>query len=64
MYFDRIIIETDEDEPKTIAEITPYEINLADGYRLHARPEYSTEEKVKAFVDLAKGGFHASDLTR
>ena len=38
--FDRIIVETDEENPVTIAEITEDEIIPADGYRVRMRPEY------------------------
>lgn len=37
---DRIIIETDEENPVAIAEITENEIVLADGYRARLRPDY------------------------
>ena len=37
---DRIIVETDEKNPVTIAEITENEIAPADGYRVRLRPDY------------------------
>lgn len=54
--FTRIIIETDEENPTAIAEITANEVNVADGYRVRMKPEYSTKEKVKAYLKLVKGG--------
>lgn len=38
----RIIVETDAENPVTIAEITAEEINLSDGYRVRLRPNYET----------------------
>lgn len=54
--FDRIIIETDEENPVAIAEITSKEINVADGYRVRMRPVYTTKEKIKAYLKLVQGG--------
>lgn len=34
-----ITIETDEENPITIAQITEYEINVADGYRVRMKPD-------------------------
>lgn len=36
----KITIETDEENPITIAEITLEEINTADGYRVRLTPKY------------------------
>ena len=38
--YDRIIIETDEENPVIIATITDDDIELADGYRVRLRPIY------------------------
>lgn len=38
--YTRIVVETDEDNPKTIAEITKELITSADGYRVRLTPEY------------------------
>lgn len=38
--YTRIVVETDEDNPKTIAEITNELITSADGYRVRLTPEY------------------------
>lgn len=38
--YTRIVVETDEDNPKTIAEITKELITPADGYRVRLTPEY------------------------
>lgn len=35
----RITVETDEDTPVTIAQITENEINVADGYRVRMKPD-------------------------
>lgn len=43
---DRIIIETDEENPVAIAEITENEIVLADGYRARLRPDYQCSVSV------------------
>ena len=39
----RIIVETDEENPKSIATITEDEIDMADGYRVRQRPVYDDE---------------------
>lgn len=36
----RIIVETDEENPVTIATITADETDVADGYRVRERPDY------------------------
>ena len=36
----RIIVETDEENPVTIATITADETDVADGYRVRLRPDY------------------------
>lgn len=36
----KIVVETDEENPITIAEITSDEINTADGYRVRLTPDY------------------------
>lgn len=36
----KITIETDEENPTTIAEITSEEIKTADGYRVRLTPNY------------------------
>ena len=36
----KITIETDEENPTTIAEITLEEINTANGYRVRLTPKY------------------------
>ncbi len=41
---DRIIVETDEENPVIIAEITENEATLADGYRVRLRPDYQAEQ--------------------
>ena len=38
--YTRIVVETDEDNPKTIAEITKELITPADGYRVRLTSEY------------------------
>ncbi len=38
--YTKIIVETDEENPVTIAEITSEEINTADGYRVRMTPKY------------------------
>ncbi|MBC1456240.1 hypothetical protein [Listeria newyorkensis] len=37
----RIIVETDEETPITIAEISAENIALADGYRVRLTPTYN-----------------------
>lgn len=41
--YNRIIIETDEENPVIIATITDDDIELADGYRARLRPIYDKE---------------------
>lgn len=36
----KITVETDEENPVTIAQITENEINVADGYRVRMKPDY------------------------
>lgn len=36
----RIIVETDEENPVTVATITTDETDVADGYRVRFRPDY------------------------
>lgn len=36
----RIIVETDEKDPVTVATITADETDVADGYRVRERPDY------------------------
>ncbi len=43
--FTKIIIETDEENPVTIAEITSEEINPADGYRVRLTPKYDKNRR-------------------
>lgn len=38
--YTKIVVETDEENPVTIAEITSEEINTADGYRVRLTPKY------------------------
>lgn len=38
--YTKIIVETDEENPKVIAEITPTDIIPADGYRVRLKPAY------------------------
>lgn len=38
--YTKIIVETEEENPITIAEITRDEINVANGYRVRMTPEY------------------------
>lgn len=38
--YTRIVVETDEDEPEIIADITKELIMPADGYRVRLTPEY------------------------
>jgi len=35
----KITVETDEENPVTIAQITENEINVADGYRVRMKPD-------------------------
>ena len=36
----KVAVETDEENPVTIVEITRDEINTAEGYRVRLAPEY------------------------
>lgn len=38
--YTKIVVETDEENPVTIAEIRPDEIRTADGYRVRLTPKY------------------------
>lgn len=38
--YTKIVVETDGENPITIAEITSEEINTADGYRVRLTPKY------------------------
>lgn len=51
--YTKIIVETDEENPVTIAEITSEEIHTADGYRVRLTPDYSSEEP---FVPMDSDG--------
>lgn len=39
--YTKIIVETDEENPITITEITSEEIKTADGYRVRLTPNYN-----------------------
>lgn len=39
--YTKIVVETDEENPITIAEITPDNITPADGYRVRLTPDYN-----------------------
>lgn len=39
--YTRIVVETDEENPITIANITADETDVASGYRVRLTPEYS-----------------------
>lgn len=36
----KIVVETDEEEPKTIAVITKYNIGIEEGFRVRITPKY------------------------
>lgn len=38
--FTKIIVETDEENPITIAEVTAHNYKLKDGYRVRITPKY------------------------
>lgn len=38
--YTRVIVETEEENPTTIAEITSEEVKIADGYRVRLIPVY------------------------
>ncbi len=38
--YTKIVVETDEENPKKIAEITPTDVTLADGYRVRLTPNH------------------------
>ena len=38
---DRIIVETDEENPVAIATITQDGVDVADGYRVRMKPNYN-----------------------
>lgn len=38
--YTRIVVETDDENPTTIAEITADDINSADGFRVRLTPVY------------------------
>lgn len=40
----KIVIETDEKEPVTIATITSDDIDTADGYRVRLTPNYNEHD--------------------
>jgi len=39
--YTRIVVETDEENPITIADVTVNEIQVADGYRVRLAPQYN-----------------------
>lgn len=51
--YTKITVETDEENPVTIAEITSEEVNTADGYRVRLTPDYNLEEP---FVPMDSDG--------
>ena len=38
--YTKIVVETDEENPTTIAEITVEAVNVEDGYRVRLTPKY------------------------
>lgn len=36
----KIVVETDEEEPKTIAVITKYNVDVEEGFRVRITPKY------------------------
>lgn len=38
--YTKIVVETDEKDPVTIAEITAEDVKIADGYRARLTPKY------------------------
>ncbi|EHQ88276.1 hypothetical protein [Desulfosporosinus youngiae] len=38
--FTKIVIETDEENPKTIAAITNEDVDVSDGFRVRMTPTY------------------------
>lgn len=49
----RAVIETDEENPVTIADITSDEIKLADGYRIRLTLNYPYSRRVKQWIKQA-----------
>lgn len=45
--YSRIIVETDEKNPKVIAVITNHDFETADGYTIRLKPIYEDAEKDK-----------------
>ncbi len=41
----KIVLETDEESPVTIAEITSEKINAADGYKVRLTPKYDDDKQ-------------------
>ena len=39
--YTKIIVETDEENPITVAEVTSEEISVDDGYRVRVTPKYN-----------------------
>jgi len=42
--YTRIIVESDEENPEKIAEITADNVDVADGYRVRLRPDYGDKK--------------------
>lgn len=53
--YTKIVVETDEENPTTIAEITEEAVNVADGYRVRLTPY--------VFVPEDSDGIRGSDVS-
>lgn len=53
--YTKIVVETDEENPTTIAEITEEAVNVADGYRVRLTPY--------VFVPEDRDGIRGSDVS-
>lgn len=42
--YTKIVVETDEENPTTIATVTSDDISVADGYRVRLTPDYEVKE--------------------
>ncbi len=53
--FVKVIVETDEANPTTIAEIASNKVNVADGYRVRLMPGRDQKMNKKEFLDTELG---------
>ena len=49
--YSRIVVETDEKNPKVIAVITNHDFEIADGYRIRLKPIYEENNQADQVIE-------------